>query len=553
MSSELETLASAACDNRATDAQLARLAELLRDDSAACEEYLRYVDLHSALADEALPVIESNVVDYKFRTSSNDGNSERRRATGNSDRSLAYASRYPRTLAKLLAIVASVIVIAGVGFLASRQPREIAEDNAPSLVAEPPVATMLLSEDCHWSGHSLSEGDRLNIGRVDLEIGTAVLRFDGGAELVMVGPTSIELQSAGSVLVRNGDVVVRATDGAEGFVVTTPTSEVVDLGTEFAVKVNRSGTTEVHVLDGEVSYRGLNAAEELSKILRTGEGVEIDEQGRPTAVPMNSPRFQEFIRRINPRTRVDLLTAYEGFNYSPGVLPLRESTVGKGWAGPWRKRLAWERTLPSEDFSPDHFEIVHGEMKVAWPVPGGRLGTLKLPGGGVYYVRPMADELRLDRDDVTFFSLMVRETERRTGNDRPRERLRLTFRSSEDYDGQAISFGHGSGYRPTIRTGDGISYTSPLVLPPEQTTLWIGKIVSRKQGEDEIYFRVYGEADVLDYAEPATWHVVTRGAKLNTNLDLVLLSSEGETARLVDELRIGPTWRSVAPMTEKAE
>jgi hypothetical protein len=248
-----------------------------------------------------------------------------------------------------------------------------------------------------------------------------------------------------------------------------------------------------------------------------------------------------------------LLIAYEGFNYSPGVLPLAESTVGKGWAGPWRKRLPNERALPSEDSSPDQFEIVHGEMNVTWPVPGGRLGALKLAGGGVYYVRPMTKRIRLDRDGVTFFSLMVRETERRTQSDLPRERLRLTLRSSEDYEGEAISFGHGPGYRPVVSTGDGISHTSPLVLPPEQTTLWIGKIVSRAQGEDEVFFRVYGEEDVLDYAEPATWHVVTRDVELDANLDLVLLSSEGKTARLVDELRIGPTWRSVAPMAEQTE
>lgn len=540
MSSELETLTSAACDNRASDAELAQLAQLLRDDPAARDEYLRYVDLHSALADEALPSFESDIVDYRVG---------QKRLPFERD-----SKREWKTSMRWLAIGASIAIVVGTGISVSRQQaQEIPEGNAPLLVAASPVATMLLSEDCRWSGVQLSEGDRLNGGRVELESGTAVLRFDGGAELVMVGPTVLDLQSAGSVLVHNGDVVVRATNGAEGFVVTTPTSEVVDLGTEFAVKVNRRGNTEVHVLDGEVSYRRRNAANELSTILRAGEGVAIDEKGRPRAVPMNSPRFQELIRRVNPRVRTDLLFAYEGFNYSPGVLPLAESTVGKGWAGSWRRRLPAERTLPASDASPDHFEIVHGEMNVTWPVPGGRLGSLKLPGGRVYYVRPMTRKLHLDRDGVTFFSLMVREAERRTDLDRPRERLRLTLRSSEDYDGQAVSFGHGPGYRPTIKTGDGVSYTSPLVLPAEQTTLWIGKLVSRKQGEDEIYFRVYGEDEALDYAEPSTWHVVTRDVELDANLDLVLLSSEGKTARLVDELRIGPTWRSVAPMVEKSE
>ena len=162
-----------------------------------------------------------------------------------------------------------------------------------------------------------------------------MIRFDGGAELVMSGETSLLLRSAGSAELLLGDVVVRAEEGAEGFVLTTPTSEVIDLGTEFAVKVNRVGDTEVHVLDGEVSYRPIDAADELAKILQAGEGIAIDRVGRPRAVPMNSPRFQEFIRRVNPGSRSDLLTAYEGFNYSPGILPLEQSTVGIGWTGPW--------------------------------------------------------------------------------------------------------------------------------------------------------------------------------------------------------------------------
>jgi len=453
----------------------------------------------------------------------------------------------------------SLVIAAGVWFLRDRFAGDRRVDYVP--IATPsdaksasPVATLLLEEDCVWGSETgWEEGHRLAPARVELESGSAVLRFDGGAELVMVGPAEIELKSAASVLVRFGDVVVRATDGAEGFVVTTPTSEVVDLGTEFAVKVNRSGGTEVHVLDGEVRYRKLGASDELAKILRAGEGIAIDKRGRPRAIPMNSPRFKDFVNRINPRSRADLLTAYEGFNYSPGVLPLEQSTVGIGWKGPWRRRLPKERRRPSQDASPQELEIVHGQMNVTWPVPGGRLGMLKLPPGSIFYVRPLRKAIDLGRDGVTYFSLMVREIERPTNRKQPYEHLRLTFRSSGDYFGDALSFGHGPGYRPRIQAGDGKLYTSPLEFPAEQTTLWIGKVVSRVHGEDEVYFRIYGEDEALDYAEPATWHVVTRDADSDARLDRVLLSSTGKFGRIVDELRIGPTWRSVAPMSEERE
>ena len=54
MSDDLHSLISTACDNRATEAELTQLARMLRDDPETRDEYLRYVDIHSALADEAL-------------------------------------------------------------------------------------------------------------------------------------------------------------------------------------------------------------------------------------------------------------------------------------------------------------------------------------------------------------------------------------------------------------------------------------------------------------------------------------------------------------------
>ena len=72
-----------------------------------------------------------------------------------------------------------------------------------------------------------------------------------------------------------------------------------------------------------------------------------------------------------------------------------------------------------------------------------------------------------------------------------------------------------------------------------------------KDGEDEVSFRVFAESDALTYAEPAVWHVVSRNLDLSAKLNLVLLTSTGTAPRIVDELRIGPTWRSVTPMLEK--
>jgi hypothetical protein len=39
---------------------------------------------------------------------------------------------------------------------------------------------------------------------------------------------------------------------------------------------------------------------------------------------------------------------------------------------------------------------------------------------------------------------------------------------------------------------------------------------------------------------------------LDARFDRLLLSSTGVSPRIVDEIRIGPTWRSVAPLDKEA-
>ncbi len=411
------------------------------------------------------------------------------------------------------------------------------------------VATLLLEDDCVWTSDSeVAEGQRLPAQALKLESGFAIIRFDGGAELVLKGRTSLVLKTAGSAELKYGDVVIRAEGEADGFELATPMSPLIDLGTEFAVRVDESGATEVHVLEGEVEYRKGSAPD----VLKAGRAIRFDgSNATPSDVELDSTGFDEVVRQVAPKPQPHRMFAYDGFFYETGELSLAWTSKGKGWAGPWRLRLPEERRMPEEETSPDHFEIVRGQLNVTWPVLGGRARMLKLPEGNSFYVRPLKQSIDLDRNTVTYFSLMVGETERRTERKPPREGLRLTFRSSRDYFGEAISFGHGSGFRPHIQTDGGIGHVSPLVLPPEQTTLWVGKIVARTDGEDEIYFRVYGEQDELGYAEPATWHVITRGVNLDARLDRVVLTSVGKTSRIIDELRIGPTWRSVAPMREE--
>ena len=87
---------------------------------------------------------------------------------------------------------------------------------------------------------------------IRLEKGMIQLEFQTGALVSLEGPASLRVVAEGECFVERGTLVVLAPSEMGSFKVNTRTSEVVDLGTEFAVSVGESGEMVVHVLDGEV-------------------------------------------------------------------------------------------------------------------------------------------------------------------------------------------------------------------------------------------------------------------------------------------------------------
>lgn len=418
------------------------------------------------------------------------------------------------------------------------------------------VATMLLAEKCEWEGAGpVQEGRRLAAGPLRLRQGLAVLRFDGGAELIMRGASEVELQSAAQARLVRGEVTVRAPEEAAGFKLLTPARELIDLGTEFAVKVEPSGATELHVIEGEVAVNPGAAHARRGEVLPAGKAVRFDQADAavPHEVPMRADRFEEIVRSARPGARAELMLAYEGFAYPPGRLPLAEGKAGLGWRGSWRTATEGEAYREGEEPVSD-LSIVGDNAALPWPLPAGPPGKLEIPTGTRSIVRALARPIALDRDGVTYFSFVVREPDLASDlNPRQYAGVRLIFRSSTTSSGDLLSFGPSRLRKPAIRTGDGRNFPGPTPIARDQTTLWIGKIIARRQGDDEIFFSVYGERDTFGFTEPATWQAASRGVRREGRLDLVLISTQLSAPCAVDELRIGPTWRSIAPMQRLAE
>ena len=100
--------------------------------------------------------------------------------------------------------------------------------------------------------HPFLPGQALQDEWIHLDKGVIQLQFQTGAQVSLEGPASLQVVSEGECYVKRGTLVVLAPAEIGSFKVNTRTSEVVDLGTEFAVAVSESGELVVHVLDGEV-------------------------------------------------------------------------------------------------------------------------------------------------------------------------------------------------------------------------------------------------------------------------------------------------------------
>ncbi len=533
---DFDDLFAAVCDDRATDEQRAKLTELLRSSADARDDYLRYVDLHAALAEELVPAVESSIIDYHAGESIFADAERPSRTVPERARSARRFTIWASVAAALLICVLGTWAI--LSWTTPRSPDQQVATNSPSPLQT--LATLAWAKDCSWKNHDILEGQPLSMGTYELQSGTAMLRMTGGAEIVMVGASRIEIRSAGSAQLHFGNVVVRASDDAEGFTLWTPNSEVVDLGTEFAVKVTSSGDTEVHVLDGIVEYRRQRTPRPSPTVMRAGDAI-VARAGATTteSVELQSRRFHEIIDDGRSEDESPTATVFEPFDYATGVISIASGDGGNGWAGPWRLRRPSERRNGQavRNDEPEQLEIaIPAEPDDA---------MLLMPAGFSCYVRPLAEPVRMDRDGITYLSLRLKRNQ-----DSPIETwidpgMRVTLRSSQDYFGRWICAGSNGQDQPFIQTGGGIGATSPTVLKLDESVRWVIKIVAHSRAEDSIYFRVLTSEDELSISEPAAWHLAAQGVDLSLPLDQLLLSCAGPNSFFVDDVRLGPTWRSV--------
>ncbi|APZ90527.1 LamG-like jellyroll fold domain-containing protein [Fuerstiella marisgermanici] len=257
-----------AIDQTIVPAEFDRLQDAIEQDDEVRAEYLRAVTLCESLSEIASEASEPNAI------ASRPAHDDR---TWKAPAACAVGAHWQSLSWSMIGLAATILLtVGGAAFwfglqksgttnVADRGEQSV-ERNESQIAGH---ATLRRSVDLKWSagGNEYRDGDVLTNGRLQFEEGVAEIDFFCGATLIVEGPAALNIESDWSVKVASGRLRANVPPAARGFIVKAAGSEIIDLGTEFALEV-KSENARVEVIDGELEIRG---GEHDGSHLLTGE------------------------------------------------------------------------------------------------------------------------------------------------------------------------------------------------------------------------------------------------------------------------------------------
>jgi hypothetical protein len=248
---------------------------------------------------------------------------------------------------------AAILLVAALGWLAWPTGRGKAPATAPVAAAAgaagttaaqtrpgPGLALVVKLEAARWEPAEhplLAEGSIVTSGRYRLQSGRAALSFFSGVTLTLEGPADVDVLAIDRVFCRRGRLRARVPDGAKGFVVASPGSAVVDMGTEFGLNVEADGKARVMVFEGVAEAALLDAAGSPTRtqVVEESQSFELDPQNGRIAAAVARP---------------------DGFVAAPGPAPTHLEldpdyaavVLAAGPRGYWRFETLQEGAVPNE-------------------------------------------------------------------------------------------------------------------------------------------------------------------------------------------------------------
>jgi hypothetical protein len=282
---ELESLLTELTEGELSSEQSRRLEDLVREHPSAKEMYLEYCQVHTMLAWEHGVLGGLQLPDFSSTPEIPSG---------------SFRSWKPLAMAAAL-VLTGMVLWSPWGTPSKRKPGE----PVATLENSPGAEMRLFRRDVDLNDSVLRAGD------YTLSAGLVSIRYETGVALLIEAPASFSLDSKQSVRLDAGQIAANVPPEGVGFTIETPSAEVIDYGTEFAVGVGEDGASEVHVFQGEVEVlpRGeeaepvrlfTNAATRVEKASSVPMGIAMDESRFLRSLDEPPLRHSRLVQNLGP-------------------------------------------------------------------------------------------------------------------------------------------------------------------------------------------------------------------------------------------------------------
>lgn len=415
-----------------------------------------------------------------------------------------------------------------------------AVEGSPPSAARPEFVATVISQDGWAESTTYPAGSRIPTGVLALERGVVQLQLDCGPNLLIEGPARLEIKSVSQAHLEFGKLVFRDDSGGDPFYLSTPWSELTDLGTEYAVSVS-GDDEEVHVFSGAVERTGISVSGRSPvELLSNGQTMRYKRNVAATTESLRTDP-EMFIRKVarDPNQPVHPGVAYESFDYEEkSALMQGIAKGGVGWGSPWRRNFLDMPGHNEHDLALRVGEsLVFGSKSAA--SQGGSLGYV----GHWLTHRDLAEPIDLAANQVVYVSFLYRpEGMWKQGE----SSLKMLFYNPgegvvEHRIGIALDAARG-----LVRGAlCGARKECPLPMTDGLTYLIVAKIACSADNPDQLMLRVFQPEEPVSTREPASWTVVTPSIDSDDSFRLMSLRFNCKQEQRIDEIRIGSTWASV--------
>lgn len=505
----MHALLSAVVENTIDEPQAAELVGRLEADADARRFYVRYLDMHAALASAAARPVAAG------------------------------RARFP-WVAVIASLLAASLLLAWFAVPAGRPIGPPATAPAADIVATEAVAPGYVatitsaSADAVLNGEPAGVATRLIPGPYVLTVGSVTVQFDGGARVLFDGRSRFTLRSRRALTIDRGTFVFEGDQSCESIEIVTPHSVFRNIGTRYAAVIG-ADAEEIHVAEGAVrrtSGQGDRPARD--DLIESGVGRRYAvADSSAEAIPLDAALVARSLDAVTAGAGGTRPLVVDGFRGDQDQV--RGLRSGRGWAEPWRSGHGdWQLVEPG----------LSGAAAAA-VLHDGSGGALERRRSAAH--RRLAKPIDLSQDGIWYLRFLVRRGPAGTKDEHQAMVILRThgLSTQEEIDrGTLIQVALRRDDVAMIRLAGTLTRVS-LPQVPGQTYAVITKIVAGRDKPEQVLVRVMAAEQLADSKESEDWSLVSESVSTDIRIDQVSLECVSGGRIEFGDLCLGPTWESV--------